>query len=105
MEYHASLFLSQPNSNSAHFSVLLFYEHCANPRILAYSSLEDNRGGYFFAFPHIVQIVGGNGPADAGNDVLPGMAHLHFVDQIRFREDRAACPIAVGCSERRQVAP
>ena len=36
MEYHASLFLSQPNSNSAHFSVLLFYEHCANDKVLFY---------------------------------------------------------------------
>ena len=40
MEYHASLFLSQPNSNSAHFSVLLFYEHCANVTGYFYFTLD-----------------------------------------------------------------
>ena len=42
MEYHASLFLSQPDSNSAHFSVLLFYEHCAKVEALEYFAYYSN---------------------------------------------------------------
>ena len=58
--------------------------------VLAYSALEDDGRLNALAFAHVIQIVGGNGLAQAGDNVFAGIANLQFVHQIAFGEHRAA---------------
>ena len=58
--------------------------------IFADTALEHHRRADFLALADVVDIVGSDGPADAGDDVLAGVAHLDLMDQVRLSEDGAA---------------
>ena len=46
--------------------------------------MEYHRGENLFSLAHIVEVVGRHRVAYPGDDILSGVAHLDFVDQIRF---------------------
>ena len=58
--------------------------------VFADAALEDHRGNDLLSLGDVVDIVGGDGAADAGDDILPRVAHLDLMDQVRLGEDGAA---------------
>ena len=67
-----------------------FFKGLGNSDIFAYSALENNRRDDALALAHVVKIVGRDGFAKPGYDILPWMTHLYFMDKVRLGENRTS---------------
>ena len=68
----------------------LILERLDDADVLADAALEYDRSDDLLALRHVVQVVGCDRTAQSGDDVLLAVTHLQFVNQVGFREYRAA---------------
>lgn len=68
----------------SHLRTQSFFKGGHNPFVFADAALKNNRRNDFFAFAHVVKVVGYNRITDAGQDILLCVAHLCFVNQVGF---------------------
>lgn len=71
-------------------STQLVLERFYYANVFGYAALEYHGSNDVFAFADVVEVIDGNGFAQAGDDVFACVAYLNFVDQVALCEYRAA---------------